>query len=98
MDRTQRPTHWTSHIGRVVSRKKLVRPARFERATLGFGGQYSIQLSYGRVSRFYPFPWRPADRRLVTPLNVRIGRLLEVADFPDFSARCQPPLGFCGGR
>jgi hypothetical protein len=28
---------------------KLVRPARFERATPAFGGQYSIQLSYGRL-------------------------------------------------
>ena len=27
--------------------KKMVHPARFERATLGFGGRYSIQLSYG---------------------------------------------------
>ena len=28
--------------------QKLVRPARFERATPAFGGQYSIQLSYRR--------------------------------------------------
>ena len=28
---------------------KLARPARFERTTPAFGGQYSIQLSYGRL-------------------------------------------------
>ena len=27
----------------------LARPARFERTTPAFGGQYSIQLSYGRL-------------------------------------------------
>jgi hypothetical protein len=29
----------------------MVRPARFERATFRFGGEYSIQLSYGRMMR-----------------------------------------------
>ena len=35
---------------------------------------------------------------LVTPLNVRIDRLLEVADFADFSARFEPLVDFFGGR
>ena len=30
----------------------MARPARFERATSAFGGQHSIQLSYGRKYLF----------------------------------------------
>ena len=32
-----------------MSQELMVRPRRFERPTPAFGGQYSIQLSYGRV-------------------------------------------------
>lgn len=35
------------------SKASLVRPARFERATPAFGGQYSNPLSYGRMAVFY---------------------------------------------
>ena len=35
--------------GRWQSEIELARPARFELTTPAFGGQYSIQLSYGRV-------------------------------------------------
>lgn len=46
--------------------RKMVRPARFERATFRFGGEYSIQLSYGRLDggRIVPAAagLRPAHR------------------------------------
>ena len=38
----------------LPDREKMARPRRFERPTPAFGGQYSIQLSYGRKPRLYP--------------------------------------------
>ena len=46
--------------------KKLVHPARFERATSAFGGQRSIQLSYGcgMVGMYCATPYLPVGPRI----------------------------------
>ena len=35
----------------LAAEAEMARPARLERTTPAFGGQYSIQLSYGREAR-----------------------------------------------
>src|SRR6188508_421331 len=57
---------------RMDHERRLVRPARLERATSWFVARRSIQLSYGRVSFFDPGAPAPRRRlRFVGPHSLR---------------------------
>ena len=52
---------------RCPSVKYMTRPARLERATYGFEGRRSIQLSYGRI--FSIPPEQTAGKLFITAIN-----------------------------
>jgi hypothetical protein len=74
---------------------RMARPARFERATFRFGGEYSIQLSYGRnvgvAILLAVAERRPASQRQ----SHSLGRRLQFEDGGPI-ARCDAGAGDAG--